>query len=86
MQTAIQSGLGEVVADYTSWLPLANDPPTLVARLNLLLTANQLASSTISTITNAVASIAVSTDANRLSRLYAAILLVMATPEYLVQK
>jgi len=60
-----------------------------VARLNLLMCANQLSAATQALIVNALATPAVtaaSTDGAKLYRVCAAVLLVMASPEYLVQK
>jgi len=86
MQTAIQNGVGEVKGTYGVWLAQANDTPTLVSRIALLMSAGQLSTSTLSTISTAVAGIPANSDASRLNRIYAAILLVMAAPEYIVQK
>ncbi len=58
----------------------------LVDRLNLLLAAGQLSASTVSTITTAITSISATSAAGQLTRVYAAILLVMASPQYIVQK
>ncbi|MBN2692133.1 MAG: DUF1800 domain-containing protein, partial [Burkholderiaceae bacterium] len=66
-------------------LPLANDATALVARYNLLLAGGRLSAETAGTITAAVGSIAASTDTGRLNRVRAAILLVMAAPEYQIQ-
>jgi hypothetical protein len=65
---------------------VANDAPTLVDKLALLLSASQLTNSTRSVIASAVGSIAATTDATRLSRIHATILLIMTAPDYLVQK
>jgi len=86
MQTAIQSGVGEVKGTYGGWLAQANDAPTLVSRIALLMSAGQLSTATLSTISTAVAGIAASSDVSRLNRIYAAILLIMVAPEYVVQK
>lgn len=86
MQTVIQNGVGEVKANYAGWLTLANDAPALVAKIALLLSANQLSTGSIATISNAVASINPSSDNARLNRIYATILLVMASPEYIAFK
>lgn len=86
MQTAIQSGVGEVKANYTGWLTLANDAPAMINRIALLMAAGQLSDTTLSAISTAVTSIAASSDAARLNRINAAILLIMAAPEYIVQK
>jgi hypothetical protein len=71
---------------YAAELALVNTPAVLVARLNLLLTANQLSAATVNTITTAITSISTATTAGQQNRVYAAILLVMACPEYLAQK
>ena len=68
---------------------LATDAKALIDWLNLHLTANQLSSATKNLIqqsleANPVTS-ASSTNA-KYDRLYAAILLVAASPEYLIQK
>lgn len=79
----------DIKASYTKELALITDVPALVNRLSLLLTAGQLSESTKATIRTAVESIAVtatSSDTAKLNRLATAIVLVMAAPEYLVQK
>jgi uncharacterized protein (DUF1800 family) len=86
MQTVIASGAGDVKPNYTAELALAADAAALVDRIVLLLSANGLSAATLTLITTAVASIAGSTDAGKLNRVQAAVLLVMASPEYLVQK
>lgn len=94
MQSIIQSGTAwnsatsanDVTAPYTAELALANDASALVKRINLHLAANQLSAATETAIITAVASIATSSSSGPLNRVRAAILLVMACPEYLVQK
>ena len=88
MQGAVTNGLasGDIVPDYAAALALAGDATALVRHLNLRLAGNGLAESTASTLASAVGSIAATSDANRLSRVRAAVLLVMAAPEYLVQR
>ncbi len=86
MQTVIASGAGDVKPNYTAELALAADAVALVDRIVLLLSANGLSAATSTVIATAVASISASTDAGKLNRVQAAILLVMASPEYLVQK
>jgi hypothetical protein len=71
---------------YAAELALVNTPAALVSRLNLLLTANQLSAATVDTITTAITTISTATTAGQQNRVYAAILLVMACPEYLAQK
>ncbi len=74
------------VSSYTAELALVSDPAALVNRLNLLLAAGQLSSATVATIRDAIASIGATTDAGKNNRVWAAILMVMACPEYIVQK
>ena len=71
---------------YATELALVNDPAALTDRLNLLLAAGQLSATTLATIRTSIATISTATAAGALNRVQAAILLVMASPEYLVQK
>jgi len=86
MQTVIASGVGDLKPDYSADLALAGDAVALVDRYALLLSGDGLSTATKASIATAVGSIKIVTDANRLSRIQAAILLVMASPEYLIQK
>ncbi|MCY4744040.1 DUF1800 domain-containing protein [Pelomonas sp. UHG3] len=86
LQTAIGSGVGEVKASYTAELALVADVPALVADLALRLGGGGISAETQATIATAVATITATTDAGKLNRVYAAILMLMACPEYLVQK
>jgi uncharacterized protein (DUF1800 family) len=86
MQGSISNGRGDVRADYSALLQLATDPVVLVAEVDLLLAAAQLSAATRKTISDAINTMASTTDANRLARVHAAVLMVMAAPEYLVQK
>ena len=86
MQTAISKGIGDVKADYSTLLPLADNVPGLVDEINLVLAAGQLSADTVTLIRNAVTSMATGTDAARANRVYAALTLVMASPEFIVQK
>ena len=72
--------------DYAAELALADNPGALVDRVQLLLCAQALQAGTRTTIVNAVTSIAATTATGRANRVYAAILLVMASPDYLVQR
>jgi uncharacterized protein (DUF1800 family) len=92
MSYAISSGDGiysDVKAQYTSELAIAHDAAALLDRIVLVLAANQISASTKATIRTAVDAIAVtqtSSNADKLRRIHTAILLVMASPDYLVQK
>ena len=68
--------------DYSALKKLAVKPIGLVNELNLVLTANQLSAATVNLIVNAITQI--TDDMN--NRMYAAILLVLAAPEFIVSK
>jgi uncharacterized protein (DUF1800 family) len=98
MQWAIGSGLGltsasglpDVSAAYTNELALSNNPQALVDRINLLLNA-QLSAAHESKIVNEVASVTASStggtnDTPHLNRVCLAIVLVMASPDYIAQR
>jgi uncharacterized protein (DUF1800 family) len=79
----------DVKAAYTSEIAIAHDAAALLDRVSLLLAASQISDSTKTTIRTALDAIAVtptSTNTEKLRRVYTAILLVMASPDYLVQK
>jgi uncharacterized protein (DUF1800 family) len=86
MQTLIQSGTGDVKADYSAILTKASDSTALIDEINILLAAGQLSSATVATIKTAVDSIGTTTPALLSNRVYTAILLTMASPDYLAQK
>ena len=86
MQRAISGGLGDLAADYSTLLSIADNTVALVAEINLVLVANQLDASTVKTISSAVATLPTGTDALRMKRIYAALTLTVATPEFVVLK
>ncbi len=95
MMGVIQNGVGNTTSDikatYTAEIALATSPSigspsALVQRLNLLLCSGQLSAATVNTITAAVGSMASTTADNKRNRVCAAVLLVMAGAEYLIQK
>ena len=86
LQTFVGNGHRDVKPNYVSELALASDANALLDRLNLLLCAGQLTSGTRSTILNAVNSIAASTDTGKANRVYTAVMLTMASLDYLIQK
>ena len=87
---ASTSGNGyDLKASYASELALVADADALVARINLLMCAGQLSNATTQLIADALKATpvtAASTDSTKLDRVAAAIFLVMASAEYLVQK
>jgi uncharacterized protein (DUF1800 family) len=79
----------DITAAYTAELALVLDAAALVKRLNLLLCAGQMSAANqtvIVTALNATALSATSTDSAKRDRVAAAVLLVMASAEYLIQK
>ena len=88
MQSVIGNGIasGDVTANYAHELSLAADAPKLLAHLNLRLAADAIHATTLSELSTAVATINASNPTGQLNRVKAAILLVMACPEYLIQK
>ena len=78
-----------VVPDFTTELAMAHDTPALVARLNLLLCAGQLSPATLTFITKALAIDRLKVDSNadfKQIHVGRAIMFVMCSAEYLVQK
>ena len=79
----------DITASFTAELALVADASALAARLNLLLCAGQMSTDSQTLIINALNATpvtAASTDAVKLNRVAAAVLLTMASAEYLVQK
>lgn len=87
MQRAVVGlGVGDLQADYASLLSLAGSAPALLDEINLVVAAGQLSGSTLAMLATALSSIDASTDTGKRNRIYAALTLVMAAPEYIVQK
>lgn len=87
MQRAVAGHLGDITPDYSSLLPLADDAPALLAEINLVLAANQLAPATVAAMAGAVQTMpGGSSDANRRRRIHAALVMVLAAPEFVVQR
>ena len=87
--TGNTAGGVSIPAPYTGELALATDASALVARLNLLLCAGQLLNETQTLIVqalNATPVTATSSANAKLNRVTQAVFLVMASPEYLIQK
>lgn len=85
----IKSGYADVKISLSAIESLATDAKALVEWLNLHLTANQLSAATLDLIQQALEATpitAASSSDAKSDRLYAAILLVAACPEYLIQK
>lgn len=86
IQTVISSGLGDVRADYDALQALAADASLLIEEISLLLTAGQLSAQTTGLVKDTLETMSAATAQARLFRIYAALTMVMASPEFLVQK
>jgi len=84
LQTITINGAGEAKPDFTSLMALATDSQALLDELNLVLAANQISAATIAQMKAALDSISAGTTAGLNNRIHAAVVLVMASPEYLV--
>jgi uncharacterized protein (DUF1800 family) len=86
MQRAVAGTVGDITPDYASLTPLADDAAALIAEINLVLAANQLSAATTAALTTALATMPSGTDTARRNRINAALVLVLAAPEFIVQK
>jgi uncharacterized protein (DUF1800 family) len=76
----------DVKVVYSAEKALAATPAALIDHLNLHLAAGAISAANRTLITQAVTTIAATTDAGLLNRVYAAIVLVMSSNEYLIQQ
>ncbi|WP_395010423.1 DUF1800 family protein [Undibacterium sp.] len=86
MQKAVINGIGDVKADYKDLLPLADNGQLLINELNVVVAAGQLSNNSVTLIRNAINSMPAGTEATRNNRIYAAVIMVLAAPEFVVQK
>ena len=86
MQNAVGNGHGDIKPNYAAELALAGDATALLARVESLLCAGQLQAATRATIVAAIHSISAGTDTGKANRVHTAVLLVLACPDYLIQK
>jgi uncharacterized protein (DUF1800 family) len=84
MQSLIVNGAGDAKPDYSSLKLLATNSQALLDEINLVLAANQIQTSTLIRMRAALDTIDASTPAGINNRIVAALVLVMASPEYLV--
>jgi uncharacterized protein (DUF1800 family) len=85
-QGLIANGAGDAKPDYTAILTKASDSAALVAEVNTVLAAGQLSSATVAAIKAAVDSISAAAGNGPINRVGVAILLTMASPDYLTVK
>ncbi len=86
LQRAVQGAVADLTPDYGAFLAIADDATALLGELNLVLAANQLSATTVTALATAVATMASGDDTARRARINAALVLVLAAPEYIVQK
>jgi hypothetical protein len=91
MMTTISNGMnsGDMTSAYPDEVALVTDADALLRRLNLLLSAGQLSSANHTLIVNALNATPITGTSNasvKRNRVCAAILMVMASAEYLIQK
>jgi uncharacterized protein (DUF1800 family) len=86
MQTLVNNGIGDMKPDYSAELALADDASALVRRQANLLAGDAISEATLSTIISAVGGIAASNEAARLNRIKASWLLLLAAPDYQIQR
>jgi hypothetical protein len=82
----VAGGSGDVKADYTALLALATDTAALVAEIAAVLANGELSAATTASIASAVSTISAGTDAGQRNRVYAALTLVLAAPEFIALK
>jgi hypothetical protein len=86
MRSAVANGVGsgnDIKADYTAELALAATPDLLLDRINLLLMQNNMSSALRTQILAAINSNPNNSAANKV---YLAVYLTLASPEYITQK
>ena len=83
MYGVIANGIGDVKADYSAILTKAADTQGLVDEVNLVLAAGQLSPTTLAAIRDAVDSVSATATNGPVNRVGIAILLTMASPDYL---
>ena len=86
MQSVISNGIVGLMPDYATIRPLVSDSTALLAELNVILAGGQLSAATLASLKTALDTISVTTATGTNNRLYAAVTLVMASPEYITLK
>jgi uncharacterized protein (DUF1800 family) len=83
MQGLVANGTVDVKPDYTDILTRAADSASLVDEINIVLAAGQLSATTITSIRSAVDSVSATSASGPVNRVRIAILLTLASPDYL---
>jgi uncharacterized protein (DUF1800 family) len=80
------NNIDDPVTSYAAEMALADQPEKLMDRLNLLLLAGDIKPTTRATILDAINAIAMTRTNARAERVTTAVFLIMASPEFIVQK
>jgi uncharacterized protein (DUF1800 family) len=86
MNRVVKAGIGDVTGDYSSLLPLANQAEALLNEINVVLAAGQVSATNLAIMADAIGSMPAGTAAALSNRICAALVMVLASPEYIVQK
>jgi hypothetical protein len=86
MSAVIANGAGDTKADYADILTKASDSGALVDEINLVMAAGQLSAATVASIKGAVDSVATTATNGLANRVGIAILLTLASPDFLTQR
>ena len=86
MQGIIGNGIVGLFPDYATIRPLVSDSAALLAELNVILAGGQLSAATLASLKTALDTINIATTQGSNNRLYAAVMLVLASPEYITLK
>ncbi len=86
MQRAVSTGIGDVRGNYAALIPLASNAQSLLDEINVVLAAGQISANNLAAMVGAINSMPSNSSAAINNRIYAALLLVLASPEYIVQK
>ena len=87
MQRAIAgTGVGDLKADYSLLQALASNSTALLAEINVLLACGEIDAMTLANFKTALDTISVTTPSGVMNRIYAALILVLASPQFIVQK
>lgn len=79
----VANGIGDVKADYTAILTKATNTAALIDEVNLVLASGQLGTATKATIAAAVDSVSPTAATGPINRVGIAIMLTLASPDYL---
>jgi uncharacterized protein (DUF1800 family) len=85
-QAVVANGSGDAKPDYTAILTKASDSAALVTEVNMLLAGGQLSAAAQASIKAAVDSVSATATNGPINRVGIAILLTMASPDYLTVK